>query len=1109
MGAPGPEAGPGAGAGAGSETGRTYWRSLEHLADAPEFRLWAEREFPVAVGELADPVSRRHFVRIMSASFMLAGLGLAGAGCRRPVEKIYPFSRMPENYYYGVPQFYATAMPTRAGAMPLVVKSNDGRPTKIEGNALHPDSNGGTDTFAQASVLSLYDPDRARRFTKGGNDVSAAAALDFLAAAAKGFAANGGEGLCFLLERNHSPSRARLQSALSRQLPKARWFVHEPVDFDIHRQAASQATGKSVTPYWRLDQAKTIVSLDCDFIGTEGDRHRLIRGFAQGRKISQPGDPLSRLYVIESLLTLTGINADHRLRRPSGAVLPLAAQLAAEVLRQRAVAGAQDLLAALEALGKSASADAAWIKECAADLVAHGGDALVLAGYRQPLAVHVLALAMNAALGSVGRTLVFHETPPSQEGSLAELAEALHGGRVDTLVMIGGNPGYTAPAELDWTKTQRLAKTVLRLGYYEDETFPACDWHLPLAHYLESWGDARTSDGTLVPIQPLIEPLFGGLTELEVLARLGGLDKTRPYDIARETFRGLAGEADFEERWKKFLHDGLLADSAAKPVQAALDWSKTAQLVGGATPMAVPTKDQLEVVLTRDYSVDDGRYNNNGWLQEMPDPVTKMTWDNAVLMSRKTAAELGLANTEVVEITLGQRTVRGPVWIQPGMADHTLGLALGYGRDAGAGRVGRGTGFNAYRLRTTQAEHIASGATVRGTGQQYPISCTQDHWSMEGRPIIREMTVEEFQKQPGFAKHMGLEAPPSTQPLYPNPLEAREKTALYQWGMSIDLNSCVGCSACMMACQSENNVPIVGKVQVSKGREMHWIRLDRYYAANPAREKDKHVLARDQEQWRDEWIDDPQAVTQPMLCQMCEAAPCENVCPVNATVHNDEGLNLMVYNRCVGTRYCSNNCPYKVRRFNYFDYNKRPLDKLYRSPLDPFYRTDGQWELLRWLQNVDQSNRPADEWELLKLVRNPDVTVRMRGVMEKCNYCLQRIERAKIAQKVKARDSGNVRLTEAEGTIPKTACQQACPAEAIVFGDISDPHSRVSRLKGQQRDYQVLDFLHTKPRTTYLAKVRNPNPRMPDTYASPSSTLEFLDHNGPLGGEESPPKGES
>jgi Fe-S-cluster-containing dehydrogenase component len=477
------------------------------------------------------------------------------------------------------------------------------------------------------------------------------------------------------------------------------------------------------------------------------------------------------------------------------------------------------------------------------------------------------------------------------------------------------------------------------------------------------------------------------------------------------------------------------------------------------------------VVFHRDYSVDDGRYSNNGWLQELPDPITKLTWDNAVLMSRATARARGLQNGDVVEIATSSGKVQGSVWVQPGMADFSLGLALGYGRER-SGRVGRGAGFNAYLCRGSAAPYIASGATLSKTGQTYQVATTQDHWSMQGRPIIREATLQQYAKFPDFAARMNFEEPPGARPLYENPLEQIGRNSLHQWGMSIDLNACIGCTACAVACQSENNVPIVGKQQVGLGREMHWLRVDRYYSGDPARQKRGRALNRDSEQQFEEWIDDPQVVYQPMFCQHCDAAPCENVCPVNATVHDHEGLNLMVYNRCVGTRYCSNNCPYKVRRFNYFDYNKRPLDALYRGPL---------------------ASRPHHELELAKLVKNPDVTVRMRGVMEKCTFCLQRIEAAKIAQKVRARASGDVQVPEGTFT---TACAQACPAEAIVFGNLLDPNSRVSQLKRLDRDYTVLEFLATRPRLTYLAKVRNPNPGMPDYYEMPLTFQEYVQGGG-------------
>jgi MoCo/4Fe-4S cofactor protein with predicted Tat translocation signal len=1062
------------------EIGPKYWRSLEHLAATPEFRQWVEREFPSGASELTDPVTRRDFVKIMSASFLLAGLGLSG--CRRPEEKILPFGKAPENYIHGAPQFFATAMPTRGGAIPLVAKSSDGRPTKVEGNGQHPDSNGATDPFAQASVLNVYDPDRAMRFVKrGGITAKREEAMDFLGELSKEAQGDGGQGLAFLLERSSSPSRARVQKLVSDKFPKARWFVHEPVDFDVHRQAASAAFGKSVRPYYKLDVAKVIVSLDCDFIGGEEDAYLHIRRFVKGRKTEKPTDTMSRLYAVEALFTLTGANADHRLRVAAGAVQSVAARLVSEVFRQMGKLG--ELSGPLQMLAAGTQANEKWIAECAKDLLANEGNSLVLAGQRQPQAVHFIAHAINVALGNIGKAVVFLEAPEAKEGTISDLAQALNSSQVETLVILGGNPVYNAPVDLNWSEAQRKAKAVVRLGYYEDETFAESDWHLPLAHYLESWGDARTADGTLVPVQPLIEPLFGGITELEVLARLGGLDKTKPHDIVRETFRGIAGEG--EDNWKRFLHDGFLAASAAKPVEVQFNPGAAANVVGAAKPLAAPTTDALEIVFHRDSKVDDGRYNNNGWLQELPDPITKLVWENVILLSPATVKSLGLVieNKEnnqlfvpLVRIQLDGREIIGPAWTQPGMADNVVGLALGYGRSK-TGRIGHGSGYDAYQLRAAKALHLAAGGKLSLTGQRHKLASTQDHGAMEGRPIIREANLDQYQNNPRFAKAMNLEEPPVVRSLYPNPLDQLKEKALHQWGMSIDLSSCVGCSACMVACQSENNVPIVGKDQVSRNREMHWIRIDRYFTGA---------------------VEEPQMVTQPMLCQHCEAAPCENVCPVNATSHDEEGLNVMTYNRCVGTRYCSNNCPYKVRRFNFFDYNKRPLELLvgpvYSTPLTS--RTGGEWDMIRWFKDPDQSKRPEEEWELLKLVKNPDVSVRMRGVMEKCSFCLQRIEQAKIAQKVKAGASSDIRLKESDGTVPRTACQQACPAEAIIFGDVSDPESRVSKLKAHERNYTVLDFLLTKPRVTYLARVRNPNPAMPDYHHWPASFEEYSKKNG-------------
>jgi len=1060
-------------------TGRHYWRSLDELADTPEFKDWLHREFPQGASELEeDGSSRRHFLKLMSASFALAGVATLGAGCRRPEEHLEPYGKQPENYVYGEAQYFATAMPTRTGAVPLVVKSYEGRPVKIEGNALFPGGNGGTDRYAQASILDLYDVDRSRYFSKpdaSGKQVAVTRdeALKFLAELSQKFSANQGDGLVFLAESSTSPSRARLQKLIAGKFPKSKWFTFDAIDSGIHQRAATQAFGQSVRPVFNFDKAKVILSLDCDFLGGEDDAHNHIRKYAAGRKA---GEGMGRLYAIESLFTLTGANADHRLRVAASVVGAIAAAVSAQVTGS--------------AVAVPSGVDTKWVTECAKDLVAAGKSALVVAGQRQPIEVHLLANAINSALGAIGNTLQLVKAPANESADF----KGFDVKSADTLVVLGGNPVY----HLNWSSK---AKTVVRLGYFPDETAEKSDWNFPATHYLESWGDATTIDGSTVPIQPLIQPLFGGLTELEFLALLAGESKTSAHEIVRATFGG------DEESWKKFLFNGFAggADGGLE----ALSFQGSAPSINSVAPSAA----NLEVIFFRDAKTDDGRYANNGWMQELPDPITKMTWDNAVLVSRATAKELGLANGDVVEITLNGKSVKGPIWVQPGMADYSLGLALGYGREK-VGRVGEGVGFNAYKI--FSGKYIETGAKLAKTAGTYVLACTQHHWSMEGRPAVREFNVsdveqdlkkaaeghepEEHQSEEGVAevKFRGVE-PPVIQSLYPNPLDEAKKTALHQWGMAIDLNACVGCGTCVVACQSENNIPIVGKDQVLRGREMHWMRVDRYFTADPKR---KHNESRfnfnadmnqtDEQQQFQAWIDDVQAVNQPMLCQQCESAPCENVCPVAATVHDQEGLNVMAYNRCIGTRYCSNNCPYKVRRFNFLDFNKRPLKELkgtaYSTTLT--HSTDGEWDLLRWLKDPNSGMRTEDEWDLIKLSKNPDVTVRMRGVMEKCTYCTQRIEHAKISQKAKAGASDNVRLTEAAGTIPKTACQQACPAGAIVFGDISDDKSTVSKQKLSPLNYSVLGDLLTKPRTTYLARVRNPNPAMPD-YHAPYSTEEY------------------
>ena len=1053
-----------------STNGRRYWRSLDELSDTPEFKDWLHREFPQGASEL-DGSNRRHFLKIMAASFAFAGVATLGGGCRRPEEKLEPFGQQPTDYIYGKPEFYATAMPTRNGAIPLVAKSYEGRPIKIEGNALYPGSNGGTDRYAQASILDLYDVDRAKHFTHDGKVVSRDEALKFLDDLSAKFSANQGEGLSFLAESSTSPSRARLHDLIGQKFPHVKWFTYDAIDSGIHQRAATEEFGqlfhRQVRPVFHYDKAKVILSLDCDFIGGEDDAHNNIASFVKGRK-AEDGN-MSRLYAVESLFTLTGASADHRLR----VVASLVGQIAAAIFAE--VSGSSPSV--------PAGIDPKWISECAKDLVANRGNVLVVAGQRQPIEVHLLARAINTALDSIGNTMtLFPATDFAGEDFTNFDADV-----TDTLVILGGNPAYN----LNWSSKP---KTVVRLGYYEDETAEKSNWNFPATHYLESWGDAKTSDGKLVPIQPLIQPLFGGLTELEFLARIAGETVTASHEIVRTTFGGS------DEAWKKFLFNGFFGDSVAG--QLSIPKLGDEIVLPSIKNALAPTASNLEVIFYRDAKMDDGRFANNGWMQELPDPITKLTWDNAVLISRKTARELGVQNGDLVEITLNGRSVVGPIWTQPGMADYSLGLALGYGREK-AGRVGSGVGFNAYKI--FSGKYIETGATIKKTGETHVLATTQSHWSMEGRAIVREANVGEYARHADFAKVMQGEEPPIVESLYLNPLDEAKKTALHQWGMSVDLSACVGCGTCVLACQSENNIPIVGKDQVSRGREMHWMRIDRYYTSDPKRKNNPIFFdpnadenQTDANQQFAEWIDDVQAVNQPMMCQMCEAAPCENVCPVAATVHDSEGLNVMAYNRCIGTRYCSNNCPYKVRRFNYLDYNKRPLSELkgpmYSTPL--LHKTDGEWDMLRWWRDPNSGMRDQEEWDLIKMAKNPDVTVRMRGVMEKCTYCTQRIEQAKIAQKVKAGASDDVRLTQAAGNIPKTACQQACPAQAIVFGDVSDPNSTVSKLKTLQRDYSVLGNLLTKPRTTYLARIRNPNPLMPDYREWPYSFEEYENRNG-------------
>lgn len=1072
-------------------SGPRYWRSLDELADSPGFREQVAREFPDGASSI-EGVDRRQFMKIMAASFALGGVGLAG--CRRPETNILPYGKSSEYIVPGLPLYYATAMPLRRHAQPLLAETHQGRPTKLEGNPSYEPCGGATTLIAQASVLDLYDPDRTTQHVRNGAVIDAAAVNDLLASIAKQYAGNG-EGLAFLADESASPTRARLVSALKANFPRAIWAEYEPVADEAPADAAIASFGQNVKPIYRFAKAKRVVSLDADFFHAEGGCLEYARAFAKGRRVAKKDDPMNRLYVVESAFTLTGSMADHRLRLGSSQILAFAAALAGHVI------GTDAHASLAQGLG---DVNPKWIEECAKDLAGHRGESIVIAGAHQPAAVHVLVNAINAHLGNIGSTVEFVPAEPRTTSTIKALAAAIKEGSVKTLFVLNGNPAYNAPADLEFGALLKSVPDVIRFGYYADETAALAGTTLAATHYLESWADGRTLDGTIVPIQPMILPLFGGLMEVELLARLAGEQNPEAYAQVFTTVAGFTGGD--KKAFEKFLHDGVLANSAYKPVSVTFNAANAAALVAKASATTAPASGgNLEVRFATDHKIDDGRFANNGWLQECPDPITKISWDNAILISPRLAKELKVyphgSNPQVArvenaefpqgkelafigEVEVNGRKVSGPIHIQPGLANYTIVLPLGYGRTH-SGRIGTGGGFNAYTVRTSTALSFATGAKLTVTGTRQKLANTQEHWSMEGRDIVREANLDEFNANPAFVAGIGMEShspavygKDKSAPLAVKSTETQRGQSLYehpnfdgihQWGMSIDLNTCIGCNACVVACQAENNIPIVGKDQVMRGREMHWIRLDRYYSDGKA---DAAAFGGEGNK---EIPEDPQAVVQPMTCQHCETAPCETVCPVNATVHDDEGINTMAYNRCIGTRYCANNCPYKVRRFNYFDFNKRATDALYMGPLG------------------HQKEMP----ELVKMVKNPDVSIRMRGVMEKCTFCIQRINQGKIAQKRKAGASGDVEVPD--GTI-RTACQQVCAVDAIVFGNIKDPNSQVSKLKAQERDYAVLGYLNVRPRLTYLGKLRNPNPHMPDYQALPLSRVEYNNKNHPSHG---------
>jgi MoCo/4Fe-4S cofactor protein with predicted Tat translocation signal len=984
---------------ANEKSGPEYWRSLEELAGSPAFQEALHREFPKGASEWVDSVSRRGFLKVMGASMALAGM----TGCvRLPLEPIVPYVRQPEEVIPGRPEFYATAMTLGGYASPILVESHMGRPTKIEGNDKHPASMGGTDIFAQAHILGLYDPDRSQSVMSMGDQQSWQALLTALHGPLSAQKALQGAGIRILTPSISSPTLADQLRNFLKIYPQAKWHVYEPVNRDNVLEGAKLAFGQPVETRYDFEKADVIVSLDADFLyaGFPGNV-RYIRDFAKRRN---PDGNMNRLYVIESTPTTTGAKADHRL--PGGAidVGELASALATLVEVPTEATGAGGKLETMK-----------FLMALIADLANHRGSSVVIAGDHQPPVVHALAHAINARFSNVGKTVFYSDpvdaNPINQTESIKYLVSDIHARKVDLLVILGGNPAYDAPADLDFAGLLKNGKIPLRvhLGLYQNETAELCQWHINQAHELEAWGDARAYDRTVSIIQPLIAPLYGGKSALEFVALLSGQADATGYDLVRAYWQKQHTGPDFEQFWRKSLHDGWIEGTSFVPKQVS------AKAPPADNMLHTYVVQQFELNIRRDPTTYDGQFSNNGWLQELPKPMTKLTWDNAILIGPKMAERLQIKVEDVVELELNGKKVTGPVWVQAGHPDNSVTVTLGYGRKR-AGRVGTAQGFDAYALRTSSAPWIATGLQIRKTGETYKLASTQGMQSMDTpdgghRPLVRETTLEEYRKEPAFAQE---EEPAPGLTLY-KPYPYKEED--YAWGMAIDLNSCVGCNNCMLACQSENNIAVVGKEQTAIGRHMHWIRVDAYYQGDR---------------------DNPKAFFQPVPCMQCENAPCEVVCPVGATNHSSEGLNDMVYNRCVGTRYCSNNCPYKVRRFNFLLFQ--------------------DWETPQY-----------------KMMRNPDVSVRSRGVMEKCTYCVQRINEHKIdAETASVREGKQIKV----GDELQTACQQSCPAGAIIFGNLNDPNSKVSKLKAQSRNYSLLGELNTRPRTTYLAEVSNPNPEL-------------------------------
>ncbi|MGB7157194.1 MAG: TAT-variant-translocated molybdopterin oxidoreductase [Tepidisphaeraceae bacterium] len=1020
-------------------TGREFWRSLDELSNTADFQERLHREFPRAASEWNDGPSRRNFLKLMGASLALAGVH---GGCMRPEEKIVPYVVPPENVIPGRPLFYATAFPMGGYGLGVLAEQHEGRPTKVEGNPDHPASLGATDVHAQASVLSLYDPEHPETVTQAGEIRTWTRFFEVLTEELNAKRKSGGAGFRILTETITSPTLISQIQAVLKQFPQAKWHHYEPVSFDGARAGAIQAFGRAVNTVYHFEKADRILSLDSDFLMVGPASVRYNRDFAAKRRVHTTGSgaakqqsiPMSRMYAVQSTPTITATMADHRKSMSADQVESFARAVLSQLRGQSA--------------GGHPEAD--FIAKMAADLAEHKGHAVVVAGEYQTAAVHAIAHAINAELGAVGQTVVYTEPveghADAQLDSLRSLVNDMNAGQVDVLLVLGGNPVFNAPADLKFREAYEKVRLRIQQSLYYDETGFYSHWHVPESHYLETWSDIRGYDGTVTIIQPLIQPLHQSRSQHELLGFILGFPDAGAREIIREAWRSRAPSGDFEPYWLKSLEKGIVEGTAAPVVNVTLK----ADAIGQASATAPSEQGGLEVIFRPDPGVWDGRYANNGWLQEFPRPITKLTWDNVAIFAKDNA--LGVKNQDVVELSFGGGVVEAPVWIVPGQPKDSVTVLLGGGRTT-VGRVGKDVGFDAYKIRPSTAMWHGRGLQVKKLGRTHELACTQEHQMLEGRDHLKVFTLGEFQHlEPDKTVHLSL------YPERPERPEWLENS--HQWGMTIDQNVCTGCSACVMACNAENNIPIVGKGEVANGREMHWLRIDTYFRGEPENPEGPYF--------------------QPMLCQHCEKAPCEVVCPVGATSHSVEGINEMTYNRCIGTRYCSNNCPYKVRRFNFLQY--------------------------------------ADiKTPILQLAHNPDVTVRQRGVMEKCTYCIQRINgtRREI-KKVKgdAVDAPPEVQGESQRLVDKmmdgleTACQQACPTEAITFGDLEYKFAdgrqvMAKQLKAEPHNYGVLTELNTVPRTSYLARLTNPNPAI-DAGPKDTSVRPHGGHDEATAGHDAP-----